>query len=151
MKTINSKTGSISNFLVALICLIFGVVYLVKDSFMPYHSQAVSLAWIDVEADFRFLILALMRAASGGLIVTAILIVWLQIRFIKTRKNWLALMILILGSIMGLALFYATITIRIHTPGNPPTILNAIMLCFLLIGYIFNRKSIKDLPGSRFD
>ena len=149
MKAFNGSTGSISNFLVAFICLAFGVMYLIKNSFMPYHSQAVSLPWTEIDADFQFLILALIRAVSGGFIVTAIVITWLQFEFVRTRKHWISLLILITGCSMGLASLYATLIIRSHTPGNPPTVLNALLLCLLVIGYIFNRKSIKDSPGDQ--
>lgn len=115
---------------------------------MPYHSEAVSLSWAEIETDFQYLILALMRATSGGFIVTAVLIAWLQIRFLRKPEHWISLMILVAGCIMGLALLYATLIIRVYTPGNPPTMLNALLICLLIVGYIFNHKSLSDSQDS---
>ena len=45
----NEKIGSTANYLAALLLLTFGIIYLFKNSFMPYHSEAISLDWNEVE------------------------------------------------------------------------------------------------------
>lgn len=61
------KIGNISNYLAALMLLALGMVYLFKNSFMPYHSEALSLDWYEVESRTQILILALMKAVAGGM------------------------------------------------------------------------------------
>ncbi len=39
----NSKIGKTANYLSALLLLAMGLMYLLKQSFMPYHSDAISL------------------------------------------------------------------------------------------------------------
>lgn len=54
------------NFIVGAIWIVFGFVYLFKESFMPYHAVALSSSWEELNPAFQTLILALMRAAGGG-------------------------------------------------------------------------------------
>ncbi len=51
----NTKIGNIANHLAALILLGMGLIYLFKNSFMPYHSEAISLEWSEVDTSTQFL------------------------------------------------------------------------------------------------
>ncbi|PIB39526.1 hypothetical protein [Maribacter sp. 4G9] len=140
MKT---KIGNIANYLAALILLGMGLIYLFKNSFMPYHSDAISLEWNEVDSNIQFLILAFMRAMSGGFIAIAIVIAFLQKIFASDKIARIPLLILIGGLIVSLTSIYATLIVRFNSPGKPPTSLAIIVIALLIIGYIFNRKSLK--------
>ncbi|MEQ8715127.1 MAG: hypothetical protein RIC80_19055 [Cyclobacteriaceae bacterium] len=137
------KIGNIANYLAALILLGIGLIYLVKNSFMPYHSEAISLEWNEVDSSTQFLILALMRAVSGGYIALAIVTAFLQKKFASGKTTWMPLLILIGGLILILPSIYATLIVRFNSPGKPPTLLATIVIVLLIIGYISNRKSLK--------
>ena len=139
-----NKIGSIINYACAFPLLAFGVTYLFRDSFMPYHSEAVSLPWDQVDKNIQFLILALMRAVSGGQILAGFIVIWLQLKFNENKLTWIPPLILIAGAIVGLTSLYATIIVRTNTPGNPPTLLVITCLVGLFIGYIFNRRYINS-------
>jgi len=139
----NTKIGNIANYLAALILLGMGLIYLFKNSFMPYHSDAISLEWNELDSGTQFLILALMRAVSGGFIAIAIVTAFLQKKFASGKITWIPLLILIGGLIVSLASLYATLIVRFNSPGKPPTSLAIIGIVLLIIGYIFNRKSLK--------
>jgi len=139
-KIMKNKIGSISNYLVGILLGGFGLIYLFKDSFMPYHMAAVSIPWNKLDINIQFLILALMRAVSGGFILAALLIFWLQLKFSETKLNWIPPMILISGSVIATSTLYATIIVRVNTPGNPPIALIIGALILLIIGFTFNRK-----------
>ena len=138
----NTKIGNIANYSAALILLGMGLIYLFKNSFMPYHSDAISLEWNEVDSSTQFLILALMRAVSGGFIAIAIVAAFLQKKFTSSKIRWIPLLILIGGLIISLTSIYATLIVRFNSPGNPPTSLAIIGIVLLIIGYIFNRKSL---------
>ena len=139
----NTKIGNIANYLAALMILGVGLTYLFKNSFMPYHGEAISLEWNKVDSSIQFLILALMRAVSGGFIAVAILTAFLQKKFASDKITWIPLLILIGGLIVSLASIYATLIVRFNSLGKPPTLLAIIGIVLLIIGYIFNRKSLK--------
>ena len=133
-------TGSLTTYLAAAILLSFGFVYLIKNSFMPYHSAAVSLAWTQVDQSTQYLLLALMRATAGGFISLAFAIIVLQYKFSKHRISWIPALILFIGTISMICTTYATIIIRFHTPGRPPVIDVVIGEALLILGFICNRK-----------
>jgi len=138
------RIGNILNYLAALGLLVFGIIYLTKSSFMTYHSQAVSLDWGEVEGKIRFLILALMKTIGGGFIASSIAIIILQYKFSADKQSWIPLLVLIIGFITYGSSIYAQLIIRMNTPGNPPTTLSILMICFLVSSYILNRlKSAK--------
>lgn len=138
----NSKIGKTANYLSALLLLAMGLMYLLKQSFMPYHSDAISLEWEQLNPTTQFLLLALMRAVSGGFIATAVVIVFLQNKFASNKSSWIPSLIIISGMIVSLTALYATLIVRLNSPGKPPTLLAIIGIILLLIGYLFNLKSI---------
>ncbi|MEN8122228.1 MAG: hypothetical protein ABFS35_17920 [Bacteroidota bacterium] len=142
----NQRIGNISNYLGALILLTFGLIYLFKTSFMPYHSEAISINWNEVESSLQFLLLAFMRAVSGGFIATSIVIIILQKKFSSSKIPWIPWLILAAGLIITSTTIYATIIVRINSPGKPPTTLAIVGIVLLVIGYIFNRRTLNALP-----
>ena len=139
----NEKIGSIANYLASIILLTFGSIYLFKNSFMPYHSEALSLEWNEVESSTQFLILALMRAVSGGFIAASLVVIVLQKKFTSTKISWIPWLILTTGLILTFAIIYATMIVRLNTSGKPPTVLAIVGIVLLLIGYLFNQKTLK--------
>jgi len=140
----NIKIGTIANYLAVVLLLGMGLIYLLKNSFMPYHSEAVSLEWNEVYFGTQFLILALMRAISGGFIAIAIVIAFLQNKFSSTKIKWLPIIILISGLIVGITSIYATLIVKFNTAGSPPTLSIIIGILLLIIGYIFNKKYLNE-------
>lgn len=132
--------GNLMTWAAGAILLSFGLIYLFRDSFMPYHAEAVSMEWIKMDPAVRYLVLALMRAASGGFISAALAMIILQMKFSNSRDPWIPWLILLIGSIMMLCISYATILIRIHTPGKSPLADAIIGELLLIAGFFLNRK-----------
>ena len=109
---------------------------------MPYHSDAVALEWNELAQSFHFLILALMKVVGGGFIACGIAVAVLQYNFNKNPLAWQAWLILLIGLIISVTSFYATMLVRLNTPGNPPTIASIIGLVFLIVGFIFNKRKL---------
>ena len=143
MKGSYINIGNMTNYLAAVILFIFGVIYLFRPSFMAYHREALDIEWEMLEHSMQVLVLALMRAVSGGFIATSLAIAVLQNRFGSSRIAWLPSLILTIGLIVSAAILYATLMIRINTPGQPPTGLAILGVALLVTGFIFNRKAVK--------
>ncbi|MEL6494049.1 MAG: hypothetical protein AAFQ41_02865 [Cyanobacteria bacterium J06623_7] len=121
---------------IALISLIFGLIYLIRGQFMPYHRVALGKSWQEIEADTQTLILALMRATGGGLISTAIAILVLLYIPVRAGEIWASYSIFFvsLGSSCGSC--YATFLVKQKTPGNPPLGLSIATFFLSFIGLI---------------
>lgn len=138
-----NKIGSILTYLSQLGVLFFGLAYLLREAYMPYHAEAVGLAWSELDYNMQRLIWTLMKAASGGWLVIAITFIFLQYKFNQTKELWIPNLILIGGLIFGAISFYAAMGLRMTTKANAPILPVIIILVVLLIGYVFNRKYAK--------
>jgi len=137
-------TGNLTTGLASAILLVFGSIYLLKNSFMSYHSASLSLKWEEVGMTTQFLILALMRATAGGYISLAVAIIFLQYRISVKRLSWIPLLILIIGTISMLCSLYAELIVSDNTPGRPPVLITLVGETLLITGFIFNRKFVKN-------
>ena len=131
---------TLPNYLGALMLLGFGVTYFIRDSFMPYHSDAVNQEWSSIEESTRYLILALMRAVSGGFFVSFVAIVVLQFKFRKHKLAWIANIIFVIGTLIATIIIYATYVVRLNTDGDPPTTLAYVGFALFFIGFVLNRR-----------
>jgi uncharacterized membrane-anchored protein len=137
------KIAGLVNYLAATLLMVMGIIYLTKTSFMPYHGDAISLDWFEVEKNTRVLILALMRGVSGGLLSVSVTILYLQFKFTSTRLRWIPGLILIAGIILSATVLYAMLIIKSYTPGNPPFALTISGTVLLITGFYLNMKEIK--------
>lgn len=138
-----AKIGSILNYLVAAGMLAFGIIYLSRGSFMPYHSEAISMEWAEMDQTSQILVLALMRTVSGGFLVCSISIFFLQYKFSSEKLSWIPLLILIIGTITQSTILFATILVRLNSPGNPPTSMAIGAIILLFAAYFLNRMSLR--------
>jgi hypothetical protein len=119
-----------------LIGLIFGIVYLSRPKFMPYHAIALGQTWEAVPPNVQVLILALMRATGGGLVAVAVLTLVLLLIPFRAGEIW-ALWAIPIGSlIVSAGGLYAMHLVRTHTPAHPPRlpVLVSILLALLGLG-----------------
>ena len=132
--------GNLTIYLVAAILFSFGFIYLLRNSFMPYHSEAISLEWQQVNKAVQYLLLALMRTTGGGFISLACTITFLQFKFNRDKLAWIPGLILFLGTISMLCSTYAILLVSEHTHGRPPLVVAIAGELLLIAGFIFNRK-----------
>ncbi|WP_172819637.1 hypothetical protein [Gloeomargarita lithophora] len=133
------------NYIVGAIWFVFGLVYLFKDSFMPYHAVAISSSWEELNPAFQTLILALMRAAGGGFFLAGLMIIILQTIYYRTKIKWIPTLILLIGVIIVSTTVYATLIVRLNTNANPPTLMSVASLLGLIIGYGMNNYYNNDI------
>jgi uncharacterized membrane protein len=132
--------------LVSLVCyglsacvgMLFGVIYLVRPQFMPYHSEAVQSSWTDLDPNMRVLILALMKVSGGGMLATGVAaLVLLAIPF-RAGEAWSFYAIPLIGLCTSAGSLYATILVKTRTPGSPPIGLASLSLMLIIVGFIFS-------------
>jgi len=103
-----------------LIVTAFGIVYLVRPEFMPYHSVAVGLPWTAVDPSFQVLILALMRAVGSACLALAILEWILLLIPFRQGARWATWTIAASGLVMCAGSLYAMLLVALNTPASPP-------------------------------
>ena len=134
------KIALISNYIVAALLFAFGLTYMFKLTFMPYHAEALEASWESIEASTQVLILALMRAVAGGFLASGLAIAILQFQFKKNPLAWIPITILSIGLAAATGSLYATYTVNTATEANAPFGLVVLCVALLLTAYILQRK-----------
>ena len=119
----------------AFVALIFGVIYVTRSQFMPYHSLALAKPWSEVEPNTQTLILALMRVAGGGFIATGIAIVVLLCIPFQAHEQWEIYSIFTICFCSSFSSAYATFLVHNKTLGNPPFKLSLGAVLLSLVGF----------------
>ena len=138
MASISSLISFISYSFVAFILLLFGSIYLARNQFMPYHAEALSLSWSELDEKMQVLIIALMRAAGGGFLATGLAIFVLLIIPFKAGDTWAIYTIPALCLCLSGGTLYATLLVKTKTPGRPPVFLSFLALALTVVGFIFS-------------
>jgi len=139
----NKTLASSSNLFASVILMVLGIIYLINPQFMPYHRQAVELPWEEVPIAFQKLILALMKALGGAYLAIGITIYFLQIHVNKTQNKLVVIILFVSGMIVTTSSLYASLMVRINTPGKAPYHLALLGVILLIVGFYYNLKQIK--------
>jgi hypothetical protein len=124
--------------LAALISAAFGVLYLVRPRFMPYHQQALGLTWEELDHRLQALLLGLMRVAGGGMLAGGLSVAILLLVPFRAGEIWATYAILLIGLAGGLPALYATTLIRSRTQAHTPIAASAIGVGLLVLGTILS-------------
>ena len=140
-----------SLFLFAIVGLglfLMGCLYLSLDEFMPYHAEALQKEWGALDANSQGLILGLLKGFGSGACICGFAILFMIASSIrKSPRPFIVLLPLTAVGYSGL-LCYATYTVYVRTPGNPPLVLTAALFAAGVLASIAltiaQRKSTTD-------
>jgi len=131
-----ATTGAFICYLIAAVGSIgFGIVYLARSTFMPYHRDAISTPWEKLEKPYQALFLALIKVAGGGFLVSGLSVLFMALFPFRAGEVWARFAIPLVGLAMALPALYATVHVRRHTPASPPVATTLILIALLLIGF----------------
>nr|VFK39111.1 MAG: hypothetical protein BECKSD772F_GA0070984_103326 [Candidatus Kentron sp. SD]VFK44654.1 MAG: hypothetical protein BECKSD772E_GA0070983_104123 [Candidatus Kentron sp. SD]VFK46261.1 MAG: hypothetical protein BECKSD772F_GA0070984_12881 [Candidatus Kentron sp. SD] len=116
----------------------FGLMYLFRPEFMPYHAVAVGRNWSEVDPGFQILILDLMKVAGGGLLATACAMGILLFKPFRQGARWTYWAIPAIGWTLCLPLLYATVHVARNTPASPPWMAIVLGILLLVAGFLFS-------------
>lgn len=115
---------------------VFGAMYSLRREFMPYHGQAVSKTWVELDAPMRHLIRSFLRLAGAGFLTGALAVaVLVAAQLFFPEQAWSLIAAPIVGLSLGLPVQGAAVYLRNHTPARPPVGLAAVanMVLFLAL------------------
>ena len=144
----------------AMVSLVLGAIYLLRDSFMPYHAAALSQGWGELDVATQTLLKALMEVAAGGWLALGALILLLVAVPIRRGERWARF-----AAPAALLLFYvptllATLSVLHQTPASPPWRLNVVACLCAVVGLVlapcapgfgspWRRAVMRPCPGQR--
>ena len=128
------KIAFLCHFLAVLIVSSFGIIYLFRSEFMPYHSAAIGLKWAELTPSFQILLLALMKATGASCFAVGIYTVILLFIPFRRGEVWPRWAIPSGGLVVCAGVLYATLIVAFNTPSKPPWIAPVVGAILLLTG-----------------
>ena len=102
-----------------------GILYLTLDQFMPYHAQALQAEWTELPNNYQGFIIGVLRALGAGAATSGFAIMWMAIAgwrgSIEPYRGLLPAISIGYTTLLG----WATWTVSMRTPGEPPLALTA--------------------------
>ena len=131
--------ASFWSYLIALLLLaIFGSIYLTRPQFMPYHADAVGMAWQEVPQAFQVLIIALMKSLGGAMLATALALVAMLLIPFRKGELWVKYVIPAVSLLYSIPALYVTLYVRASTPGEPPWIAVSAGIVLVIVGFVLS-------------
>jgi hypothetical protein len=122
----------------ASVSLVFGMIYITRRRFMPYHRDAVEQEWQDVDPKHQVLLLALMRVAGGGWLAAFVSMVFLLVFPFRAGESWSLFALPAVGMTIALATFYAPLYVKRHTKAKPPVVLAGLAIVLIAAGFLLS-------------
>src|SRR4051794_2129252 len=63
--------------IVALAGIVFGVRYMRREAFLPYHAAVAGQSWAELEPGVQIVILGMLKIIGGGFITLGLTLLWL--------------------------------------------------------------------------
>jgi hypothetical protein len=141
---IRKRAAGLSYGITAIVSLVLGGTYALRQSFMPYHADALSRSWSEVEAATQVLISALMTVSGGGWFTVGVVILILLAFPFRNDRRWAVYAlpaVILLFYILNLS---ATLSVLQNTPGNPPWQGNVFACLSAIVGLALYPKPLED-------
>ena len=122
--------------LAVLVAMAFGVVYLTRSRFMPYHGDALQRSWDELDPQLQVLLLALMRAVGGGWLAVSLGVAFLLVFPFRAGETWARYAIPVVGLAAALPTLYSALYVKSRTPASPPVNLVVGAILLLIVGFV---------------
>lgn len=126
------------HFLALLVLVGFGLTYLFRAEFMPYHAVAVGMSWAEVPSGSQALFLGLMKAVGGASLAIALLVSILLLVPFRQGASWARWAIPAGGLLFCATTLYAQTHVALHTPATPPIGLVIAAAVVQIVGFVLS-------------
>ena len=128
----------ICHLLAILTTLGFGLTYLLRRQFMPYHGVALKREWDAMPTAFQILVLALMRAVAAGALATALLSTVILLIPFRAGEVWAFWTLPASTLVLAGGALYAMRLVATNTPARPPYAPIMIAAALVMIGLVLS-------------
>jgi len=120
--------------------LVGGLVYAVRDSYMPYHAAATTYAWHELEPGVQILFQAMLNGAGSLMLLTALILILLLIIPFRRNERWSLWAIPLIGITAMLVTIRAAILVDLNTAANPPWLWLLLVITLFTSGLLLSYK-----------
>jgi hypothetical protein len=120
--------------LVALAGILFGVRYMRREAFLPYHSAVAGKSWPELDAGVQQIVLGMLKIIGGGFATLGVTLLWLCFA-LHEGARWAPWAILTVSAVMLVPMLYVTIQLRSFQPGaQTPVRPTLVMMALIVLG-----------------
>lgn len=113
--------------IVGLSLFLTGCLYLSLDEFMPYHAEALQQDWNSLSTNYQGLLLGLIKGLGGGAFVSGLAVLIMVVASLRKSPTPFLLLLPVTAIGYSALLCYATLTVYLGTPGDPPLLLTIVL------------------------
>jgi hypothetical protein len=109
--------------LVALGGIVFGVRYMRREAFLPYHAEVAGKSWEEIDPGIQVVILGMLKIIGGGFATLGVTLLWLCLA-LRGGAHWAPWAILTISAVALVPMLYVAVKLRAfrpdaHTPVRP--------------------------------
>jgi hypothetical protein len=120
--------------LVALAGIFFGVRYMRREAFLPYHSAVAGKSWPELDAGVQQIVLGMLKIIGGGFATLGVTLLWLCFA-LHEGARWAPWAILTVSAVMLVPMLYVTIQLRSFQPdAQTPVRPTLVMMALIVLG-----------------
>jgi hypothetical protein len=112
----------------------WGVAFLLRGEFMPYHVVAVGMPWADVPPPFQVLVLTFYKMIGGAWVAVAASLLVLLLGPFRRGAPWAKRAIPGLLLLQGAGVMNAMAYITTHSPAMPPWAFTLAVMVLAVVG-----------------
>jgi hypothetical protein len=116
----------------------WGVVYLLRGDFMPYHVVAVGTPWSEVPHPYQVLVLTLYKLTGAAWVVIALSLLVLLFGPFRQGLLWAKRAVPALILIQGAGVMNAMAYISLNSPAMPPWAFTIAVIVLTIVGFFFS-------------
>ncbi|AWZ01959.1 hypothetical protein RHODOSMS8_02435 [Rhodobiaceae bacterium] len=134
------KIAKLCFYIVAIGLFGTGLIYMFLGTPMPYHLDAMQVAWSDLPQQYQVIITAFQRGAASGFLGGGIAIAMMTFFALERGGSWVRWGILLMGLIETIPAIHSVSQVMKHTPGEPPLGALVIFTILTLAGFFLSKS-----------
>jgi hypothetical protein len=118
--------------LVALAGIVFGVRYMRRDAFLPYHAAVAGKSWTELDPGVQAVILGMLRIIGGGFVTLGVTLLWLCLA-LHEGARWAPWAILTISAAALGPMLYVAIKLRSFRPDAQTPVMPTLAMTVLIV------------------
>ena len=110
------RIASIMLYVVAGVALLFGLLYSFSPTIMPYHERSLGMTHEQLKPEVAALFLTMMRVIGASLLAIGVALALLVKGPFSKGDRWAWWIILLMGLICLVPLFFITLNVGLYSP-----------------------------------
>jgi len=120
--------------LVALGGIVFGVRYMRREAFLPYHAAVAGKSWAELDPGVQVVILGMLKIIGGGFATLGVTLLWLCLALLEGARWAPWAMLTISAAALG-PMLYIAIKLRAFRPdAQTPVRPTLAMMVLIVVG-----------------